>query len=323
MALFALNIVNMDMINAKMQFTLSSQWWLCIVLGASLLLCVFGCICMHMIVRRKNPARCVIQQSEFGDISISMQALKNMVIKCAQAHEAVHVINVHLFRVRNAIVVEMKITIAGNTNIPNAVELLQTQVTDYIADCSGVHVKQVRVMVDNSAKDRLRIKDANQTTITASKETKKVEAVAEPAVILPAQEAKEVVTDIVSEVPDVQQEATSVATVQEVFEEVVQDVATEVAPITQETENVQDMVEEVTTIPETINEETIETTIEEEKPATKRNWWESDDDVVEVSPEDETTESSEESTKDEEETIADDAETAKTYADASTITEEA
>ena len=90
----------------------------------------------------------IMQHTELGDMSISMNALETMVRRCVDQHKELTVKSTRISRVKSGIVVEIRITLAAGVNIPLTVNALQKQVKQYIMSCSGVEVYEVKVLVE-------------------------------------------------------------------------------------------------------------------------------------------------------------------------------
>ena len=123
-------------------------WQRVLVVAIAVLLFLLGLHSVGLLFRRRKDKGFVIQQTEYGDMSISMRALENMVQKCVDAHHELKVHYTHISHCHNGVNVEIKITLLSGINIPLAVNALQKQIKQYITSCSGVDVQEVRVMVE-------------------------------------------------------------------------------------------------------------------------------------------------------------------------------
>ena len=128
--------------------TFSVWWQRAVVIVVALLLIALGVHGIVLLFRRRHEKGFIIQHSEYGDMSISMNALESMVQKCVASHQELTVNATHIQHAREGIVVDIKITLPGGVNIPLTVNALQKQIKQYITSCSGVDVHKVRVMVE-------------------------------------------------------------------------------------------------------------------------------------------------------------------------------
>ncbi|MEG0862929.1 MAG: alkaline shock response membrane anchor protein AmaP [Clostridia bacterium] len=125
-------------------------WQRIVIVAGSLLLVCLGIHDVWVLCHRKTDKGFVIQHTEFGDMSISLSALENMVKKCVDSHEMLTVNSTKIHRGHEGIVVDLKLTLFSGVNIPLTVNALQKQIKQYITSCSGVDVQEVRVMVETN-----------------------------------------------------------------------------------------------------------------------------------------------------------------------------
>lgn len=117
-----------------------------IITGAVLIL--LGIHGMGMLFRRRKDKGFVIQRTELGDMSISIKALESMAKRCVSVYPDLKVNSTHIYRSRDGISVELKVTLASGINIPLTINALQKQIKQYITSCSGIDVHEVRVKVE-------------------------------------------------------------------------------------------------------------------------------------------------------------------------------
>ena len=123
-------------------------WVRWVVVAVCAVLALIGLRGVGLLFRRRREKGFVLQRTEYGDMSISMKALENMVKKCVEAHPELKVNHIRIYRVRSGISVEIRILLMSGVNIPLAVNALQKQIKQYITSCSGVDVYEVRVKVE-------------------------------------------------------------------------------------------------------------------------------------------------------------------------------
>ena len=125
-------------------------WQRVVMAVAGAALCLLGFHDMWMLFRRRGDKGFIMQHTDMGDMSISMNALETMVHKCVDQHRELTVRSTRIFRVKNGIVVEIRIILATGVNIPLTVNALQKQIKQYIMACSGVEVYEVKVLVETN-----------------------------------------------------------------------------------------------------------------------------------------------------------------------------
>lgn len=128
-------------------------WWQrAVMIVGALALMALGLHDILLLFRRGREKGFIIQHSEYGDMSISMNALESMVQKCVASHQELKVNATRIQHAREGIIVDIRITLLGGVNIPLTVNALQKQIKQYITSCSGVDVHKVRVMVETDAR---------------------------------------------------------------------------------------------------------------------------------------------------------------------------
>ena len=147
--------------------------------GAVAVLLLIGFYGVGMLFRRRKDKGFVVQHTDYGDMSISMKAMENMVKKCVDAHDELTVNQTKIYLVRNGVSVDMKITLAAGVNIPLTVNALQKQIKQYITSCSGVDVYDVRVKVETD--NNVKLLPAPQTSVVEPEPAEEVKCVDAPA----------------------------------------------------------------------------------------------------------------------------------------------
>ena len=133
--------------------TSESAPYIAAVVASALLLVLLGLYCVGVMFRhqKKHKRGFVVQQTESGELSISMKAIEGLVEKCVIRHDEISVQSTSLETSREGLVIKLRIGLAGGVNIPLAVSALQKQIKQYVTSCSGVDVKEVKVQVETSA----------------------------------------------------------------------------------------------------------------------------------------------------------------------------
>lgn len=125
-------------------------WQRAVMVVAAIALCLLGLRGFSMMFRSNKERGFIMQHTEYGDLSISMTAMENMVKKCVDTHDELKVNATRIHHARDGVVITIRIALASGVNIPIAVSALQKQIKQYITSCSGVDVKEVRVMVETN-----------------------------------------------------------------------------------------------------------------------------------------------------------------------------
>lgn len=123
-----------------------------IAIAAACVLVLLGVYCMGMMFRRyKGKRGFVVQRTEGGELSISIKAIENLVQKCIDKHEELHVLSTGLENSRDGLVIKLRIGLASGVSIPLVVSALQKQIKQYITACSGIDVREVKVQVETAS----------------------------------------------------------------------------------------------------------------------------------------------------------------------------
>lgn len=125
-------------------------WQRAVMVVVSLVIVFFGLRGLALLFRSSKEKGFILQHTEYGDLSISMSAMENMVKKCVDTHKELRVASTRIHHAREGVIVNLRIALASGVNIPIAVSALQKQIKQYITSCSGVDVKEVRVMVETN-----------------------------------------------------------------------------------------------------------------------------------------------------------------------------
>ena len=132
-----------------------------IVFGAASV--VFGCYLI--LLPRRNAMRrrdYVVQRTDTGELRIAVKAIENLVEKCVDLHEEIQLISMMITNTREGVVVELFISLANNISIPLAVASLQKQIKQYLVASSGIEVREVRVIVENTKDEPLLVAEIEE-----------------------------------------------------------------------------------------------------------------------------------------------------------------
>ena len=107
---------------------------------------------IFLVARRYSSRRraFVTQTTDLGELRIAVSAIENLILKCVETHKEVKVNEMNVVNHRDAIDVQMRVSINGNVSIPHAVEQLQSQIKRYLAASSGIEVRNISVSVDKA-----------------------------------------------------------------------------------------------------------------------------------------------------------------------------
>ena len=207
--MYAFGWLPVQQIGDLLQKVAAMNWYKWLIYGAAaLILLLVGLYGVGMLFRRRKDKGFVVQHTDFGDMSISMKAMENMVKKCVDSHGELAVNQTKIYLVRSGVSIDMKITLASGVNIPLTVNALQKQIKQYITSCSGVDVYEVRVKVET---DNVKLLPPPQEPVIEPEVTEEVKRVEAPAEEVKEEPAAEVQPEPVQEAPAAEEAATETA----------------------------------------------------------------------------------------------------------------
>lgn len=126
---------------------------LCVGIGFGLLL-VLSILNFATIFppKKKKDLTYTIQHAENGELKISLEAISHLVNKCIEQHTELSDVQSKITSNEESVTVELHMTLSTDINIPMAVTALQKEIKQYVEATSGVHVDEVRVVVDSTAR---------------------------------------------------------------------------------------------------------------------------------------------------------------------------
>lgn len=92
----------------------------------------------------------VVQQTDSGEMRISVQAVESIVQKCLSQHEEIKLQSLQVVNTRGGVIVSLKADLAGNVNIPLAVSALQKHIRQHLSATAGIDAKEVRILVQSA-----------------------------------------------------------------------------------------------------------------------------------------------------------------------------
>lgn len=124
-----------------------------IIIGAALI-CILGVYCLLLLFRHQGKSgKFITQKTDTGELAISLKALESMVQKCIEPHSEINTQSIHLENQKGSLLIRIRGTVAGGISIPLTVDTLQQQIKQYVTACSGVEVKEIKVLIESSGED--------------------------------------------------------------------------------------------------------------------------------------------------------------------------
>ncbi len=177
-------------ISGAVQVLLSSRAPLAILISVAIavFLGALGVGCIVSLIPGRNARRgFVMQKAEHGAIGVSIRSIEGLVKTCVRQYSEVLRADVRVVEKRDGIAVNLELEETAGVNIPLIIGSLQKQIKQYVSDCTGVDVCEVRVLVEN-AEEAPAAEAAPMETAAALEPAALVAAVAVQTVETPAAE---------------------------------------------------------------------------------------------------------------------------------------
>lgn len=130
----------------------STTWTRLFTFALTVVVAAFALLLLAVVLPggRRQKRNFAIQKNENGTVKISVKALEGLVAKCLTQHPELKIVSSSLRSDGDAVQVDVHVTLAADISIPLAVAALQKQIKQYLEACSGVDVREVRVIVDGT-----------------------------------------------------------------------------------------------------------------------------------------------------------------------------
>lgn len=146
------NAVSPDFFASVVARLQSGVWARLLAFALAAITAAFALLLLAVILPggRRQKRNFAIQKNENGTVKISVKALEGLVAKCLTQHPELKIVSSSLRSDGDAVQVDVHVTLAADISIPLAVSALQKQIKQYLEACSGVDVREVRVIVDGT-----------------------------------------------------------------------------------------------------------------------------------------------------------------------------
>lgn len=120
-----------------------------------LLIAVFllSCICFVRNIGKRPVKFSVLHETDFGQISITMSALEQLVLKGASSVSGVREVKPSLRLTAEGIALLLKVQVIPDVHIPQVTSDLQNTVKDYLLRTSGTSLQEIDVQVVKISSD--------------------------------------------------------------------------------------------------------------------------------------------------------------------------
>ena len=97
----------------------------------------------------KQPLQAVVQETDMGQVRVSVEAIKNMVNRVTSQIKGVRDVKPKVSAFPEGVSIFLRVSVTPETNIPSASDEIQNKVGAYIEDVAGIKVKAVKILVDS------------------------------------------------------------------------------------------------------------------------------------------------------------------------------
>lgn len=108
-----------------------------------------GCVMHALPGRKQRTSGFVMQKAENGTIGVAVKSIEGMVQHCVSLYDVIAEAEISVVEKRDGIAILLNVQEAAGVNIPLMVGALQKQIRQHVMDCTGVDVREVRVLVEN------------------------------------------------------------------------------------------------------------------------------------------------------------------------------
>lgn len=119
--------------------------------SAGVVLAVVGLYLIIQLFRDRQDTDVIVQESAAGKVSITVPAIKQIVLKAVKQVEGVREIKPEVINGKNGVVVSLTLMVNPDYKIPEMTTTVQQKVAALLEEVGGLRVAEVRIKVDDFA----------------------------------------------------------------------------------------------------------------------------------------------------------------------------
>jgi uncharacterized alkaline shock family protein YloU len=119
-------------------------WW---VFGIFLLLSLLAFFTIALALRIRREEKTIINQTQFGEIRITITAIENLVLRATRRIKGVKDAHVGIRADLTGLDIFIEVSVNPDLSIPQVSEEIRTKVDEYIFETVGIRVNSVKVLV--------------------------------------------------------------------------------------------------------------------------------------------------------------------------------
>lgn len=144
------------------EFLYANQYLLYIAAAVFLLL---GVVLMISVFSTDNKKNFLISNTEYGEFIISTSAITDMVVNSVNKFEDIKTNKVSVSHKNSDIVIKAAVEISTSSHLPSVVHMLQKAIKEHIEDCTGLSVKDIKVLIKNNNDSSLKVYKSEQLPV--------------------------------------------------------------------------------------------------------------------------------------------------------------
>jgi len=106
---------------------------------------------------RKGRSQTVVRHTTFGEVNISLSAIEGMAQKSARVVPGLRDIKAVAQQVDDGVIIHITALALSDMNIPESSIKAQQSIKEYIEECTGISVKEIKVRINDLANQKGRV----------------------------------------------------------------------------------------------------------------------------------------------------------------------
>lgn len=119
--------------------------------SAGVFLAVLGLSLIIQLFRTRQETEVIVQDSVTGKVSITVPAIKQIVLKAVKQVEGVREVKPEVLNGKNGVVISLTLMVNPDYRIPEMTTTVQNKVASLLEEVGGLQVAEVRIKVDDFA----------------------------------------------------------------------------------------------------------------------------------------------------------------------------
>lgn len=128
--------------------TPSARWW---ALGVALVALTLTYFLFRMALRIRREEKTVINQTQFGEIRITVSAIESLALRATRRIKGVKDAHIGVRADLTGLDIFIEVTVNPDLSVPQISEEIRTKVDEYIYETIGIRVNSVKVLVTKVA----------------------------------------------------------------------------------------------------------------------------------------------------------------------------